>query len=266
LDPKEPERLARAARELGVRYVVLTSVTRDDLPDGGAGHFARTVAALRRQIPGVRVELLIPDFGGRREAVETVLRSGPDVLNHNIETIERLYPSVRPGADYGRSLGILSAARRAGQRVKSGLMVGLGERFDEVVAVMEDIGRAGCSILTIGQYLRPTAAQMPVESFVEPDVFERYAAIGRGIGFEQVLAGPFVRSSYRAEEVCGRLDTRPRSAEEPPITLPKEAVGNGRTDNVAAREGVAESSGRYRHEARQAGAVLRQNHVGTCDT
>jgi len=212
----EPEVVAEAAARLGLRHVVVTSVTRDDLPDGGAGHFVRTIAALRRRLPEARVEVLVPDFQGRLDAVRAVCDAGPDVFNHNVETVPRLYPSVRPEADYRRSLRVLAAAARESESptapesrpssdrprvVKSGLMVGLGERDEEVRAVLRDLRDAGCRILTIGQYLAPSRRHVPVARFVEPAEFAAWEAEARRLGFAAVAAGPFVRSSYRADEV-----------------------------------------------------------------
>lgn len=203
LDPTEPERLARAALELGLEYVVVTSVTRDDLPDGGAGHFAATIRALRdAQIP--RVEVLIPDLQGSDMALQTVLAAAPLVLNHNVETVRRLCGLVRPQAGYDRSLQVLADTRRLAPAVlrKSGLMVGLGETDDEVRGLMGDLCEAGCQILTIGQYLRPSRRQLPVRRYVEPERFADYARWAQEIGIPHVLSGPFVRSSYRAAEVA----------------------------------------------------------------
>ncbi len=204
VDPDEPLRLCEAAFRMGLRHVVVTSVTRDDLPDGGASVFARTVGLLRNRIPNGAVELLIPDFSGNEEALETVLKSKPDVLGHNIEAVPRLYPAVRQGASYKRSLEILakSAARDQTIIIKSGLMVGLGERIGEVEDTMGDLRDAGCSVLTIGQYLRPSAGQVPVVDFIRPEVFEQFKERARAMGFSKVFAGPYVRSSYRAEEVA----------------------------------------------------------------
>jgi lipoic acid synthetase len=203
VDPDEPLRLCEAAVRMGLRHVVVTSVTRDDVPDGGASIFARTVGLLRDGIPNVSVELLIPDFNGNEQSLESVLKSGPDVLSHNIETVPRLYSSVRPGASYERSCEILSksAGRDQSMKIKSGLMVGLGERIEEVEDTMGDLRAAGCSIITIGQYLQPSAGQVPVVDFIHPDVFERFKERGLAMGFSKVFAGPYVRSSYRAEEL-----------------------------------------------------------------
>ena len=201
-DPLEPRRVARTASELGLRHVVVTSVTRDDLPDGGAGQFAATIRALREALPAATVEVLVPDFQGRAEDLDRVLAERPDVLNHNIETVPRLYPSVRPGADYGRSLSLLRrAAESGGVRVKSGLMVGLGETREEVETVMDDLLAAGCRYLTIGQYLRPGSAALPVVEYVAPESFLDYGERARRKGFDRVSSGPLVRSSMDAEEM-----------------------------------------------------------------
>lgn len=201
LDPHEPENVARAAVEMGLRFVVLTSVTRDDLPDGAAAHFAQTISAIKAALPKAGVEALIPDFGGNTEALERVLASEPHVLNHNIETVPRLYPQIRPQAIYRRSLDVLSAAARRIDWVKSGMMVGLGETPDEVRQVLRDLREAGCNVLTIGQYLRPTPRQVSVREYVEPSRFAEYREFAHMLGFRKVFSGPYVRSSYRAEEI-----------------------------------------------------------------
>jgi len=207
LDPDEPERVAEAVERMGLRYAVVTSVTRDDLPDGGAGHFAATIAAIRRRIPAAEIEVLIPDFQGDPAALETVLRARPDVLNHNIETVPRLYPRVRPQADYRRSLELL---RRAGEiapgtPTKSGLMLGLGERPEEIRQTLQNLRTAGCRILTLGQYLQPSPEHLPVQAYVPPDEFEAWRAEALGLGFSEVASAPFVRSSYHAKESFNAL-------------------------------------------------------------
>ncbi len=205
-DPDEPRRVAEAVRELGLRFAVVTSVNRDDLPDGGAAHFAATIRGIRRLNPGCGVEVLIPDFLGDPLALETVLEARPEVLNHNLETVPRLYPALRPQADYRRSLQVLGRARQWADGfavpvdVKTGLMVGVGETFDEVLAVMRDAAAHGVRTLTIGQYLQPTAAHHPVARWVEPAEFDRYAEAGRDLGLAWVESGPLVRSSYHARE------------------------------------------------------------------
>jgi lipoic acid synthetase len=200
-DPGEPQRVAEAAARLGLRHVVLTSVTRDDLPDGGAGHFAATIQALRRDLPAAAVEVLIPDLKGSHAALELVLQARPDVLNHNVETVPRLYRTVRPGADYRRSLALLARAKALypGLVTKSGLMLGLGERTAEVIQVLHDLRRVGCDLLTLGQYLQPTEHQLPVARYVSPDEFTVYGEKARAMGFRGVASGPLVRSSHRAE-------------------------------------------------------------------
>jgi lipoic acid synthetase len=200
-DPSEPERVARAAAELGWRHVVVTSVTRDDLPDGGASHFAATVRALRERCPGAGVELLVPDFGGDVGSLRAVVDAAPDILAHNVETVPRIYPGVRRGADYGRSLDVLrrAAAMRPGLPLKSGIMVGLGETEDEVVAVFLDLYAAGCRWLTVGQYLPPSREHIPLVEYVSPERFDAYAEVAREIGFRSVRSAPLVRSSYRPE-------------------------------------------------------------------
>jgi len=210
-DPQEPGRVAEAVRRLALRHAVVTSVTRDDLADGGAGHFATTVEAVRAANPGCTVEVLTPDFRGSRDAVETVMAAGPDVFGHNIETVERLYPVLRDAAhDYGRSLGVLkSAAAIAGRTaVKSALMVGHGETPDEVRATLADLLEAGCVAIFIGQYLRPGKAERKVAEYVAPEQFEAYERMAYAMGFAFAVAGAFVRSSYRAEELVNALKAR----------------------------------------------------------
>lgn len=202
-DADEPRRVALAARTMGLRYVVVTSVTRDDLPDGGARHFARTIREIRHCLPGAKVEVLTPDFKGSEDALSCVLEAGPGVFNHNLETVPRLYSTVRPQADYNRSVGLLRKAKEIspGMRTKSGLMLGLGESAGEVLEVLRDLRDAGCDSLTLGQYLRPGKANLPVAEYVEPEVFDslREEALAMGFGF--VAAGPLVRSSMNAEEL-----------------------------------------------------------------
>ena len=197
-DPAEPDRMARAAAELGWRHVVLTSVTRDDLPDGGAAHFAAAVRALRKSSPAAVVELLVPDFAGNAESLRTVVDAGPDILAHNVETVPRLYPAVRRGADYGRSLDVIrrAASMRPELPLKSGIMVGLGESEDEAAAVFRDLHGAGCRWLTVGQYLPPSRDHFPLVEYVAPERFDAYAALAREIGFRNVRSAPLVRSSY----------------------------------------------------------------------
>jgi lipoic acid synthetase len=202
VDPDEPRRVAEACAHLGLRHAVITSVNRDDLKDGGAGHFAAVIRAIRERIPGCRVEVLVPDFQGSREAMQTVMEAGPDVLNHNIETVPRLYREVRFGARYERSLEMLAlaAALRPDIPTKSGLMVGLGESDDEVMGVLRDLRQHKVKIVTIGQYLRPTLEHLPVLRYVTPEQFAEYRQAALEMGFDHVEAGPFVRSSYHAAE------------------------------------------------------------------
>ncbi|EPR41438.1 Lipoyl synthase [Desulfovibrio sp. X2] len=206
LEPDEPERIAEAVRRLGLKHVVVTSVTRDDLPDGGAGHFAAVLRALHAAHPGLTTEVLTPDFGGDEEALAAVLAERPDVFNHNLETVPRLYAAVRPRAGYRQSLDVLSAAKRLfpGVRVKSGIMVGLGETDEEVRGVIRDLHAASCDIVTVGQYMRPSLAHPAVQRYVHPDVFEEYAAYGRSLGVPHMFCAPLVRSSYNAALFAGK--------------------------------------------------------------
>ena len=201
VDPDEPRRVAEAAAHLRLRHVVVTSVTRDDLPDGGAGHFAAVIRALREQIPGAAIEVLTPDFQGCERDIAAVLSAAPDVFNHNLETVRRLQAVIRPAADYGRSLAVLryAAAWTPKTAVKSGLMVGLGETDDEVLQAIGDLREAGCELLTVGQYLAPSKMHHPVARFVPPETFARYAREAMAMGFRNVASGPLVRSSYQAE-------------------------------------------------------------------
>ncbi len=203
-DLDEPARLARAAVELGLEHVVVTSVTRDDLPDGGAAQFAAVVAALRRELPTAGVELLIPDFRGSREALDVVLAAGPDIVNHNVETVPALYPEIRPQAVYGRSIELLRRVRATGLTSKSGFMVGLGEDDAAVRALLADLAEAGCDIVTVGQYLAPSRRHPAPRRYVPPKMFERYAAWGRELGIARMHCAPLVRSSYNAGNVLGK--------------------------------------------------------------
>ena len=202
----EPEQVAEAAAQLNLRYVVITSVNRDELPDGGAAHFARTVEAVRRRLPHSLIEVLTPDFKGDFGALRSVLDSRPDTFNHNIETAPRLYHRVRPQADYRQSLDLLSRAHGYSQKLltKSGFMVGLGERPDEVKHLLEDLREHDVDVATIGQYLQPTRGHLPVEEYVHPDVFDEYREYGEVLGFRAVFSGPLVRSSYMADLVNER--------------------------------------------------------------
>lgn len=203
LDSYEPERVADAAFSLGLKYAVITSVTRDDLPDGGAGQFARTIQALRERDTEIKVEILTPDFNGDSEALKTVLDSQPDVFNHNIETVPRLYPVVRQGSDYMRSLNILKLAKKLYPdiKTKSGFMLGLGEKEHEVLSVMRDLLDTGCDLLTIGQYLQPRRKNLPVYEYVMPEIFEKYRDKGLKMGFKAVASSPLTRSSMKAGEM-----------------------------------------------------------------
>ena len=203
LDPEEPKRVARAASRMGLKYIVVTSVTRDDLDDGGAAHFAATISEIHRQLPEARIEVLIPDFKGSQAALRTVIDAGINVLNHNIETVPRLYPAVRPQADYQQSLNLLKQARRIKPDLatKSGLMLGLGETADEIRQVLEDLNSLGCGFLTLGQYLQPSTRHLPVERYIPPEEFEDWRRQALKMGFTGVASGPFVRSSYHAKDL-----------------------------------------------------------------
>jgi len=200
-DPDEPLRVAQVAQEMGLKYIVVTSVTRDDLPDGGAGSFAGTIAAIRQKIPDARVEVLIPDFMGSASALQTVINAQPDVLNHNIETVPRLYSMVRPEADYQRSLDLIRRVKDydAAVPVKSGLMLGFGEDPEEIKETLEDLLRANCRILTLGQYLQPSKNHLAVKRYIPPEEFEKWRETAIDMGFSEVASGPFVRSSYHAK-------------------------------------------------------------------
>ena len=196
-DPDEPRRVAKAVRDSGLGEVVVTSVTRDDLPDGGAAHWAATVHAIRAAAPDVRIEVLTPDFRGDRAALATVFATKPDVFGHNLETVPRLYPAVRPEADYARSLAVLRAAAEYGLTVKTSLMLGLGERDDEIFRVLADARNAGASIVFMGQYLRPSPRHVPVSGYLSPEHFAALGEAAKRLGFASVESAPFVRSSYR---------------------------------------------------------------------
>ncbi len=203
-DPREPDRVARLADRMGLKHVVITSVTRDDLPDGGAALFAAVIRAVRRRRPEATIEVLTPDFQGDPAALRKVLAARPDVFNHNLETVRRLQPAIRPQADYERSLAVLRLAARLGRgrvRIKSGLMLGLGETAAELRAALDDLRAAGCEWLTLGQYLAPSSRHAPVKRFVTPAAFSRYARWARERGFAAVASGPLVRSSFHAAEM-----------------------------------------------------------------
>ncbi len=231
LDDGEPRRLAAEVKRLGLRFVVITSVTRDDLPDGGAGHFARAIEAVRRECPGTGVEVLIPDFQGSRASLETVVAAAPEVLNHNVETVPRLYRAVRPQADFRRSIELLRAAKVLNPSLvtKSGLLVGLGETRCETLEVMAALRSASCDVITIGQYLSPSAAHHPVAEYVRPEAFEQYRLDALRLGFRGAAASPFVRSSYRAETLYRIAGSGGETEGLPP--LPKQLTGkdDGRT-------------------------------------
>ncbi len=199
LDWDEPRRVTDAAKLMGLRHAVITSVNRDERKDGGAPIFAETIRMIHDEIPGCTIEVLIPDFRGNWDALQLVLDVRPEVLNHNVETVPRLYRRVRPQAQYQRSLEVLRIAKKNGLRTKSGIMVGLGEKEDEVYALMDDFADIGLNVMTIGQYLQPTKMHLPVEEFVHPDVFRKYKEVGEAKGIEHVESGPLVRSSYHAE-------------------------------------------------------------------
>jgi len=206
-DSDEPARLAELVAELGLEYVVITSVTRDDLKDGGASLFARTINKIKQISPQTKVEVLIPDFKGSLEALGTVIGSGPQVLNHNLETVDRLYPRVRPEALYHRSLELLRNAKRIDRNLftKSGLMIGLGEAREEIIESMKDLNKAGCDLLTIGQYIRPPSSSYQVRKYYHPEEFQELKRLGEDLGFQNVEAAPLVRSSYRARAQLERL-------------------------------------------------------------
>lgn len=258
VDEDEPERVARAAARLGLRHVVVTSVTRDDLPDGGAARFAAVIGAVRRALPAATVEVLTPDFRGDEAALRKVLAAGPDVFNHNLETVPRLYPEVRPAADYRRSLEVLERAgrwssvpdadpaRRAAEPaqgvesrgahrpvVKTGLMLGLGETRDEVRDVLYDARSAGVGVVTMGQYLRPASGCVPVARYVPPAEFAEWTAVGESLGL-LVVAGPFVRSSYRAGEALARMG-RARGRNGGRAVVPDEEGGSSRPAEAGGR-------------------------------
>ena len=203
VDEKEPQHLAEAVEKLGLRHVVITSVTRDDLPDGGAAHFARTIARLQEKDKALTVEVLIPDLGGSLRSLKMVVDAHPDVINHNLETVPRLYPQVRPKADFQRSLRLLGQAGELDSHIvtKSGLMVGLGETRDELLQAMEELRKVNCDLLTIGQYLQPSAHHHPVVRYVPPEEFVEYESLGKAMGFCDVASVPLVRSSFNAAQL-----------------------------------------------------------------
>jgi len=208
-DETEPARVAQAVQKMGLHYVVITSVTRDDLPDGGASAFAKTIQAIRASNPKIKVEVLIPDFKGDQNSLKVVLRECPEILNHNIETIQRLYPRVRPLADYKRSLNLLKRSKEDYPHIptKSGFMLGFGETREEVLELLRDLREAGCDFLTIGQYLQPRPDRLPVIRFIPPEEFEEYKRVGEGMGFRAVASGPFIRSSFHAAQMFENMKT-----------------------------------------------------------
>lgn len=210
LDPDEPEKVAEAIAEMGLEHAVITTVTRDDLPDGGARHFAETIRAVHRRCPGTTVEVLISDFDAREDLLSIVLEARPEVLAHNLETVERLHRKVRPRFRYERSLEVLAMSRRLAPDIwtKSNIMVGLGETEEEVIQMMKDLRAVDCDFLTIGQYLRPSARHLPVREFVHPDKFRKYQEIAEDLGFKYVFSGPFVRSSYQAGSALKAVGVR----------------------------------------------------------
>jgi len=209
VDDDEPQRVARAVKDLGLSYAVITSVTRDDLPDGGAHIFAATVREIRSLVPACQVEVLVPDFGGSVKSLTIVLDARPDVLNHNLETVRSLYPKVRKGADYDRSLKLFANAKRIDVNVlrKSGIMVGLGESWDEVLHLLRDLRQVDCQLLTIGQYLSPSDDHVAIKKFYHPEEFAQLKKLGEAMGFAHVESGPLVRSSYHAKEQVGHVRT-----------------------------------------------------------
>ena len=208
-DPEEPVRVAQAAKEMGLKYVVITSVTRDDLPDGGAGHFASTIQAVRNKLSDAKIEILTPDFKGNIGALIVVLSSRPDILGHNVETVPRLYPAVRSQADYTVSLHMLKYVKKImpDMHTKSGLMLGLGETFGEVTDVLKDLKETGCDSVTIGQYLRPSRKNLPVFEYIRPEIFERLRNRALEMGFTYVASSPLVRSSLDAEEMFAGVNS-----------------------------------------------------------
>ena len=207
LDKNEPEHIAEAVKEMGLKHVVITSVTRDDLSDGGSGHFAETIKAVKKYNKNTVVEVLIPDFKGDKKALSLVIDAGPEIINHNVETVPRLYHNVRPQADYRQSLEVIKKskilAEISGKNIfsKSGIMVGLGETKEEVLDLFKDLREADCDILTVGQYLAPSSKHYPVSEYIHPDIFDFYKEEAENLGFKSTASGPFVRSSYNAKEV-----------------------------------------------------------------
>ena len=207
LNPEEPQNVAQAVKELGLKYVVVTSVTRDDLPDGGAEHFAKVIHEIRKSAPETVIEVLIPDFEGNIDALKTVTDASPDVISHNMETVKSLYLTVRPQAEYGQSLSLLKNIKLLNPKIrsKSGIMVGLGETKEQIFELFDDLREVDCEFLTIGQYLSPSKQHIPVKEYVEPAMFEEYGLIAKQKGFDYVASAPLVRSSFRADEALSIL-------------------------------------------------------------
>ncbi|EPG67777.1 lipoyl synthase [Leptospira wolffii] len=200
LDPEEPLRVAESAKALSLNHIVITSVNRDDLPDGAAEHYKETVLLIRERLPECKIELLVPDFKEKEESLELIYSCRPDIFNHNLETVERLFPTVAPAKKYDRSLRVLEHASKRGFLTKSGLILGLGETIEEVERTMQDLRNSGVQMLTLGQYLQPTPSHLPVKDYIHPDIFRSLKEYGKSIGFKIVFAGPLVRSSYHADE------------------------------------------------------------------
>ncbi|MFA6990389.1 MAG: lipoyl synthase [Candidatus Gastranaerophilaceae bacterium] len=202
LNPDEPQNVAIASKEMGLKYVVITSVTRDDLPDGGAEHFAKTIKAIKILDQDIKIEVLTPDFQGKTELIDIIIQAEPDVINHNVETVKRLYSSIRPQADYFRSLAFLKYVKENSEiQTKTGIMVGLGEKKEEIIQTLKDIKAVDCDIVTIGQYIQPTLNHVNVERYLEPDEYKELEEIARQIGIKKPVFGPLVRSSYKARDV-----------------------------------------------------------------
>lgn len=208
VDPNEPENLAKACKELKLRHVVITSVTRDDLPDGGADQFVRCIEKVRELNPRTSIEVLIPDLQGNEDALAKIVAAAPEIINHNVETVPNLYPTVRPMADYRQSLQVLANVKKMNPKIftKSGIMVGLGEKEEEVVRLFGDLRDVDCDLLTVGQYLQPSKKHHPVIEYVHPDIFKDYEKVAYDMGFRHVASGPFVRSSYNAEQATVLFD------------------------------------------------------------
>ncbi len=215
LEQDEPQRVAEATSRLGLKHVVITAVARDDIKDGGAEHFRQTINAVRAKNPGIVIEILVPDFNSQNDAIENVLSANPEIFNHNIETVRRLTPAVRSRAMYDRSLEVLAKVRQLGGKdiyTKSGLMLGLGETREEILETMDDLRKADCDILTMGQYLQPSLKHLPVDEYIKPEVFDELRVIAEEKGFQHVASGPMVRSSYHADEFSGILGKKVSSA------------------------------------------------------